>query len=117
MPLADLIQEPGFNLAHPRLTLDFSKPVVRDSLKRSFSGGNPDNQVIVYRFSTISHQETDLKLEAYLNKWIEPYAARAVGGETLKEEILANSMAILSRFKKLLALMASYPNKKENVLK
>ncbi len=36
---------------------------------------------------------------------------------TAKEKLLLCSAAILNKFKKLLAMMASYPNRKENVLK
>lgn len=60
--LADLIQMPGFTLTKPQMTLDFSKPVVRDSIKRSFTGGNPENQVVIYRFLPISQPESDLQL-------------------------------------------------------
>ena len=46
--LADLINTPGYRLEEKRLTMDFSKPVVTDALKSSFSGGNTDNQIIMY---------------------------------------------------------------------
>ena len=50
MCLADLIQQPGYKMDKPRLTMDFSKPVVKERIKNSFSGGNPSSQIVVYRF-------------------------------------------------------------------
>lgn len=39
MPLAELIMQPGYRLEEKKMTMDFSKPVVAERVKSSFSGG------------------------------------------------------------------------------
>lgn len=71
MSLVELIQQPGFKLDKPRLTMDFSKPAVKDRLKSSFSGGNPSAQIVVYRLMDLSRSDTDVDLEFYLKHWLD----------------------------------------------
>ncbi len=119
MSLADLIQQPGFKLDKPRLTLDFSKPVVKERIKSSFSGGNPSNQIVVFRLSNLLLSNTDAVLEKIIKQWLDAtiQSNQRVDSRQAKEKLLSCLSAILNKFKKLLAMMANYPNKKDNVLK
>lgn len=93
--------------------MDFSKKkVVKDRLSSSFSGGDPDAQVIVFRFWELDCQSPEIELQAYILKWLEP----AVQKPTLKYQLHEITGGILSRFEKLMTMISQYPDKKQSVL-
>ena len=107
--LADLLQQPGYTLQKPKLTLDFSKPVVEQRLSTSFSGGNPDGQLVVYKLWQLDCKSPDIDLDSYLKKWIERSLTHAP--ILLKDKLQVTASGMLSKLIKLLSLLASYPNK------
>lgn len=111
MCLAELIQQPGYKIETPRLTMDFSKPVVQDRLKTSVTGGNPDKQVIIYRFVKYGSAMTDTSMETFIKQKWQSMQIKEAGSP------LSTITSVLLKFRKLLELMSAYPNRRDNVLK
>jgi hypothetical protein len=86
--------------------MDFSKPVVKDRVNQSLSGGSPEAQVIIYRLVEFESHSSDTALEGFIRE-------RKLKGS---EGVMPLITSILLKFRKLLEMMATYPNRRDNVL-
>lgn len=75
------------------------------------SGGDPDGQVVIYRFVRYGSHPSDTAMEAFIRqKWQQE-------NKHFKEGVMQMASSVLVKFRKLLELMAGYPNRRDNVLK
>jgi len=71
MSLVDLIMQPGYRLEHRSMTMDFTKPVIEDKLRSSFSGGLEDGQQYILFLHKAHDGSSDSKSEKDLQHFID----------------------------------------------